>query len=75
MVVMSLFHFLPFSEILLFQDIDVSSELLHEAMDAGVLNREKVVNVYEMISECDLILIVGFIKIFVKHLYKCFFGV
>ncbi len=33
-VMVSLLHLLPFREILLLENVDVSSELLHEALDA-----------------------------------------
>ena len=72
---MGLFHFLSLSEIFLFEDIDISPELLHESLDSGLLDREEGVDVDEVISDGNLVLVVGFIEVFIKHLNEGFFGI
>ena len=72
---MSLLHFLSLSEVFLFEDVDVSPELFHETLDPGLLDGEKSVDVDEVVSDGDLILVVGFVEVFIKHLNEGFFGV
>lgn len=72
---MSLLHLLSFSEILLFKYIHVSPEFLHQTLYSWILDREQSIDMNEMISDSYLVLVVGLIKIFIKHLNKGFFGV
>ena len=72
---MSLFHFLSFGQKLSLEYIDISPKLFHESLDSWLLNREESIDVNEVISYGDLILIVGLVEIFIKHLNEGLLGV
>lgn len=61
MIMVSLFHFLSFCEKLSFKDSNISSELLHESLHSGLLDGEQGIDVDEMISDGDLILVIGLV--------------
>lgn len=65
MIMMSLLHLLPLGKILFLEYVDISSEFFHESLNSWVLDWEKSVNMDQMIPERYLVLIVGFIKIFI----------
>lgn len=44
-------------------------------MYSGRLHFKQSIDMNKMISECDLILVVSLVKIFIKHLYEGFFRV
>lgn len=61
MIVVGLFHFLPLREVLLLENVYISSKLFHKALNPGVLNRKKSVDVYKMVPEGNLVLVVSLI--------------
>lgn len=71
----SLLHFRPFSQKLSFEDVDISSELFHKSLNPRLLDGEQSVDMNEMISDGDLVLVVGLIEIFIKHLNEGLLGV
>ena len=75
MVVVSLLHFGPFSQKLGLKDVDIPSELFHESLNPGLLDGEQSVDVNEMVADGNLILVVGLIEVFIKHLYESLLGV
>ena len=75
MVMMSLLHLLPLSEVLLFKYVHISSELFHKTLNSWVLNGKESVDVNEVVSNGYLILVVRFIKVFIKHLDEGFLGI
>ena len=72
---MSLLHFGPFSEKLGLKDVDIPSELFHKPLNPGLLDGEQSVDVNEMVADGDLVLVVGLIEVFIKHLYESLLGV
>ena len=61
MVMMSLLHLVSFSHVLILENVDISSELFLEAFNSGILDWQKCFDMNQVISNCDLVLILGFV--------------
>lgn len=60
-VVVSLFHLTSFSQKFILEYPNISPELFHKSLHAWSLNREKRIDMDEMVTNGNLVLIIGLI--------------